>query len=155
MLFRSKLDSVKEKKKISFIQKYGVDNPFKSEEIKEKIKIVNLDNYGTDHPMKSDLIKEKVKETCLERYGFENYNMSEVSKEKRKEKIIKGHNKSLIEKSVKMLDIVGSRYKLFCKNCENNFEINRTTFVFRKSHENVPICINCNPIEKNTSYQED
>jgi len=44
---------VKQKRKKTSLEKYGVDNPFKSEEIKEKIKETNIEKYGVDNPAKN------------------------------------------------------------------------------------------------------
>ena len=62
--------------------KYGVDNPFQSEEIKDKIKESLLEKYGVQHPMFMKKTKDKIKETCLERYGVDSYNKTDECKEK-------------------------------------------------------------------------
>ena len=62
--------------------KWGVNNPFQSEEVKEKIKETLLDNYGVEHPMLLECTKNKIKETCLERYGQTNYTKTVEYKEK-------------------------------------------------------------------------
>jgi hypothetical protein len=51
-----------------FIDKYGVDNPFKSERVKDKIKNTNLDRYGETNPSKSPAIKKKLQETAIDRF---------------------------------------------------------------------------------------
>ena len=51
------------------LEKYGVDNPAKSELIKEKYKQTCLEKYGVDNSAKSELIKEKTKQTCLKKYN--------------------------------------------------------------------------------------
>ena len=60
----------------------GIYHPFQRYEIKEKIKKTLEEKYGVDNPMKSNVIKEKVKATCLEKYGVENVYASEEIKEK-------------------------------------------------------------------------
>jgi len=54
------------------LKKYGVENPFQSEEIKEKIKKTNINKYGVENPAYSEEIREKTKKKCLEKYGVEN-----------------------------------------------------------------------------------
>lgn len=54
--------------------KYGVLNLFQSPKIKEKIKLTCLEKYGTENPMQSDFVKSKGKLSKLNRYGNENYN---------------------------------------------------------------------------------
>lgn len=81
------LDSVKEKKRQAYLEKYGVDHPLKVTEIKQsvasknkanakerlaKAKLTNLDRYGHENPSSSDEIKDKRKEVMLDRYGVEN-----------------------------------------------------------------------------------
>lgn len=62
--------------------KWGVDNPFQSEEVKEKIKETLVEKYGVEHPMFMEKTKDKIKMTCLERYGETNYTKTEEYKEK-------------------------------------------------------------------------
>ena len=59
------------KREETMIDKYGVDNPFKSEEIKDKIKEIIKEKYGVEDISQSEEIKEKKKQTCLDKYGVE------------------------------------------------------------------------------------
>ena len=54
------------------IQKYGVDNPMKSDEVKNKLKKSLIQKYGVDHYSKTDEFKSKYKDTCLEKYNINN-----------------------------------------------------------------------------------
>jgi len=49
--------------------KFGVANPFQSEDIKTKIKNTNILRYGVDNPMQSKEINDKMHETILVKYG--------------------------------------------------------------------------------------
>jgi glucan-binding YG repeat protein len=60
------------KVKSTNLEKYGVENPFQSEEVKEKGKATCLEKYGVENPFQSEEVKEKIKATCLEKYGVEN-----------------------------------------------------------------------------------
>jgi ethanolamine utilization protein EutQ (cupin superfamily) len=51
------------------IDRYGVENPFQSEQIKDKIKQVNLERFGYESHNKSNKIKEKKRQSILQRYG--------------------------------------------------------------------------------------
>jgi hypothetical protein len=71
-------------KKCSFIrrkqtnlEKYGVENPFQSEDFKNKIKQTNLEKYGVEYASQSNEIKTKTKQTNLEKYGVEWVTQSE------------------------------------------------------------------------------
>lgn len=65
---------VLERTKNTNLKKYGVENPFQSEEIKDKIKEKLLTIYNVDHPSKSNEIKQKIKNSHIERYGKFNNN---------------------------------------------------------------------------------
>lgn len=71
-----------EKKRKTFIDNYGVDNPNKSEEIRNKTKKTCLEKYGYDNPNKSEEIRDKIKKTCLEKYNNETYLNSKTFKSK-------------------------------------------------------------------------
>ena len=57
------------KNKQVFLEKYGVDNPWKSEEVKQKIKETLSLKYGS--PTFNN--RQKAKETNLVRYGVDSY----------------------------------------------------------------------------------
>lgn len=102
----NKTESHKNKIKKTCLDKYGVDNPSKSNVIKEKIKNkvykngvwyvetdeykqkskeTNLKKYGVDSFSKLNEYHEKVKKTSIERYGVDSYNKTNESKENIKE----------------------------------------------------------------------
>jgi len=60
-----------EKRKATTLQKYGVDNVFKSAKIKEKRANTMLENYGVIHALQSDEFKDKAKATSRERFGVD------------------------------------------------------------------------------------
>jgi very-short-patch-repair endonuclease len=93
--------------KNGIIKKYGVDNPFKSDEVKEKIKLTNLQRYGVDNPFKD---KEKIKQSILKKYGVNNPSQLEKIKEKKKKTSLKHfgvteplHSKEVQEKIKQIL----------------------------------------------------
>ena len=67
------------------LKRYGVENPFQSEEIKNKIKQKNLEKYGVENPSQSSEIKQKKIETSLKNYGVINPTQSEIIKQKSKQ----------------------------------------------------------------------
>jgi hypothetical protein len=75
----------REKAKKTCLEKYGVDNTFKSEEIKDKIKDSLLEKYGVEYISQNENIKEKKKKTCLKNYGVDNPNKSEIIKKQTKQ----------------------------------------------------------------------
>ena len=70
------------KSKNTCIEKYGVDNPMKTQEVKDNLKNSIIKKYGVNHFSKTDKYKEKYKNTCLERYGVNHYSKTDKSKEK-------------------------------------------------------------------------
>ncbi len=62
-----------EKRKRTYIEKYGVEHPSKNDEIVKKIVKKNretcLERYGTEHFGNSYGARQKMKDTMLERYG--------------------------------------------------------------------------------------
>ena len=75
----------KQIRKNTNLKRYGVENPFQSEEKKEKIKQTNLQKYGVENPNQSEELKNKRKQTNLERYGVENTFQAEQFKQKIKQ----------------------------------------------------------------------
>jgi hypothetical protein len=60
-------ETIRETRNAATMEKYGVDNVFKSLEIKEKIKQRNLEKYGVDNAAKNDMIKLKISQSSLNR----------------------------------------------------------------------------------------
>lgn len=58
-----------EKRKRTCIEKYGVDNPFKSKAVQEKIKETNIKNLGVVHPAQNKSVVEKMEATNKSRHG--------------------------------------------------------------------------------------
>src|ERR1035437_1444548 len=71
-----------EKREQTCIDRYGVKNPFQSEEIKERIKDELLDKYGCDHVSKTPHIREKIINSCIQKYNCENPCQNEDIKKK-------------------------------------------------------------------------
>jgi hypothetical protein len=62
---------VKNKKESVYLEKWGVDNPSKSQEIKDKLSIIGKSQ--------SEKTKQKRKETCISKWGYEtNLNLPEI-----------------------------------------------------------------------------
>ena len=78
-------DIVKNKTKETNMQKYGEITPFKNNDIKEKIRQTCIKKYGVDNVAKSADIYKKIKRTCMEKYGAENPQQSDIVKNKTKE----------------------------------------------------------------------
>jgi hypothetical protein len=175
----SKIESVKEKKIRTNLEKWGVENVFQSEEIKEKIKVTNIEkfgydsftktdeyrekskitslqNWGVDHPMKCDEVVEKSKKTNLEKYGFTSHTKTKEYKLNRKD-----HTKSeifrkerfKITKDSDYIKYLGESISLFSCKEGHNFKIKSDNYLSRRSN-NTPLCTICNPIGDKRSIKE-
>jgi hypothetical protein len=77
------------KYKATCLEKYGVDNPFQSQEFKDKYKATCLKKFGVDNPFQSQEFKDKYKATCLKNFGVENAMQSQEVREKCKATCLK------------------------------------------------------------------
>ena len=93
-----------QRRKETFIKKYGVEhiaklesynnvfkfnNPQKNPIIKEKTKQTMLNKYGKQYPLQINEFKEKQKQTCLEKYGVEYASQNKQFKEHVKQTCLK------------------------------------------------------------------
>jgi hypothetical protein len=74
---------IKEKRKKTSIEKWGVDNPSKSNEIKKKVKDTNKEKFGYEYPLQNPEILNKTKEYFIDKFGVDNPSKSEEVKQKR------------------------------------------------------------------------
>lgn len=148
----SKIDYNKrnEKSKKTLIEKYGVDNPAKSNEIKEKIKKTNLEKYGETVAAKSEVVKQKMRKTLKEKYdgNMPGPLVSHI-------KFLRQRKVQSDELNIEWLDANTFRgkydsgpiyYHFKCKKCGNEFEDD--------FHSGMPICRICNPAFNGISRTE-
>lgn len=102
---KEEMNAIKDKRRKTNLEKFGVENCYQSEEIKQKIKKTCLEKYGVEHHNQREEVKRKIdesnvksqgakrylqtetgqqryKDTCLEKYGVENTFQSEEKKNK-------------------------------------------------------------------------
>lgn len=84
----SKSNKIKEKIKETNLEKFGVEYPLQNEEIKEKTKNKFIENWGVDNPSKVKEVRDKAKSTMVERFGVEHAMYSDIIKDKLKDKFI-------------------------------------------------------------------
>jgi len=63
---------IKSKRKNTNLEKWGVDNPSKSEVIRNKVIETNKSKFGKEWATQSDSIKDKMKETFIKNFGVDN-----------------------------------------------------------------------------------
>jgi hypothetical protein len=146
-----------EKRNITNIEKYGVENVFKNNEIKDKIKKSYINNLGVEHPSKSIEIQNKIKNKILEKFGINNYN----NKEKRENTCLKKYGvrnpfqneksyetkkNKILEKYKKygLINIKNKKYILVC-NKGHYVELDKNIFHNRLKLKTI-LCTICNPI---------
>lgn len=95
--------NTKKKRKESNIEKYGVDNPSKSNIIKEKVKNTNKKKFGVEYPLQSELISNKSKKYFLEKYGVDNPSKIKEVREKAEKTNIKiyGFKNAMMSNKIK------------------------------------------------------
>lgn len=86
------------KRKKTCIDRFGVDNPKKSEEVIKKEQEKIKERWGGNHYMKSIEISDKFKKTMKSVYGVEFAQQSDLIKEKSKESFKNNPNKEDIKK---------------------------------------------------------
>lgn len=82
------LDCVPLKRSEVIMEKYGYPNATQVPEIKEKIRITNLQRYGSNSPSGNEEVRKKQIETLMKNYGVENPSLSKELQEKRKKTFI-------------------------------------------------------------------
>lgn len=78
----SQSDKIKEKNKINYLKKYGVEHPWKLKEIYEKCEDTCLKKYGCKKASQTEEIKKKVRDTCIKKFGGISPTKSEYVMEK-------------------------------------------------------------------------
>ena len=140
------------KKKESYLNKYGVDNPSKSNEIKQKKRETNIKTCGVDCNLKLESVKDAIKKTCKIKYGVDYYLQSDEYKHKiweRNYNRIK-NNKFINISPMFMLEEyrgVELTYKFKCTVCQSIFDDHL-------QDGRIPICRVCFPIKQSKAQLE-
>lgn len=160
-------NSIKSKRRITCIEKYGVDNPMKNASVRETLKKSIIDKYGVDNTSKLDFVKEKVKISNNIRYGVDYISQLDNTKEKLRTSLLINSSK-MIEKrnegissaiqdkidifNLKFISILEtSVYEIECSS-NHTFTIHKNTLNDRIKNKNT-ICTICNPIDSSSDAQ--
>ena len=81
-----------EKRRLTCLKKYGVDNPLKCKKIKQRINKTNIERYGSICPLNNEKIREKAKQTLFNNYGVYNVAQSDVIKNKIRQNCLEKYN---------------------------------------------------------------
>jgi len=90
----SKLNDIKEKKKLTTKKNHGVENPSQSKEISIKKKNTMRQNYGVNYSLESNILYNNMKKVKKEKYDFEYY----TNHDKQKETILRKYGVDNISK---------------------------------------------------------
>jgi len=150
-----KVREFKDKAKDTCIDRFGSEHFFSSEEGKNRIKEGMLEKYGVDNPTKSNEIRKKVIKTSLEKYGSDHYMKTDEYKNKIR---VKNFNfllrsdrfRGLVEFNFNTneYDGVDKEYSFICIKCGNKF-------LDHMNNGRIPRCKKCFPININKSKYED
>lgn len=77
------------KKKETYLERYGVENPSYSKDVINKRKQTCLEHFGVDCFFKTEKAKEIFKNIAIEKYGVENISQAEEIKDKKKQTCLK------------------------------------------------------------------
>ncbi len=65
----NKCNDIQQRKKLTSLKHYGVENPMKDESVRKKLEETNIKKFGVKNPFCSDSIKQKIRETNELKYG--------------------------------------------------------------------------------------
>jgi len=105
--YRKKPDVIKktlEKRIKTNIEKYGTDNPSKSDKIKEKTKQTCLKKYGSVSPTLNKSVRKKQQETLFRNFGTKNPQQNKIIQKKQQETLFKNFGVNVPLKSDKIKD---------------------------------------------------
>lgn len=107
----------KEKYRNTSIKKYGVEHPSQSEHVKQKTKETNVEKYGVEHPSQCESVKKQIAETNLDRYG--NICSAQTHDVKKTLHDRYGGNSSFSNPNVQQKAIITRQYKKYGKLLED------------------------------------
>ena len=81
---KKEMDAIKDKRRKTNLEKFGVENCYQSEEIKQKIKETCLKKYGVEHHNQREEVKQKIDESTIKSQGAKRYLQTEVGQQKYK-----------------------------------------------------------------------
>ena len=146
-----------EKKKKTYISKYGVDHPMKCEKVIAQSQKTNLERYGNICSAQGIEVKEKIKKTNIERYNYDHPMKNENVKHKLSNTISNKREPLIKDLLIQIYNLTllndfqnnGTELCLKCNKCGNI--IKQTYFnIYQGPHP----CIICYPRHTGKSLQE-
>lgn len=163
---QSNSQSTIKKRKSTSIQKWGVDNPMKSEKAKGILKNSIQSKWGVDNVSKLQLVKDKVKSTNLEKFGVDHPSKLENFRSMVSSKMNLRSNDLNHLKSKKLELLISDKISDFglefvsiqetsiynLKHLDHQFQIHKNTLNDRIRNGNM-ICTICNKIESGSDSE--
>ena len=106
-------EEFKEKRKKTYIDNYGVENPLQNKEISEKARNTNLQKYGYASPSQVPEFKEKARLTAMERYGVDCPSKNEEVKQKTRNTNLKRYG---VPNTMQSPEVRAKANETLCKN---------------------------------------
>ena len=82
---KEELNNIKEKRKKTNLERYGVENCYQSEKVKQKIKKDCLEKYGVEYHTQRKDTKKKIDESTIKSQGAKRYLQTEKGQKQYKE----------------------------------------------------------------------
>lgn len=112
---------IKEKKRQTSLNHFGVENPNQSLEIKDKKRQTNINKYG-GFTWQSKELSNKCKQTCIKKYGFEYAFQSKEIQEKYKKTCIDRYGVDHFTKTLKGKEISSKNFVRMIEEAKRNGE---------------------------------
>lgn len=122
-----------EKTKNAFVEKYGVEHHFKTEETKQKMRDTLIKNYGVDHFAHSKKYKDKV-------VGIKTKRLNTI-------------NEKYISQESNILSITDDEFVCYCPEHKGEYSISKKLYHNRKRIISN-VCLICYPYNENRSIKE-
>ncbi len=128
------------------LKKYGVENPFQSDEIKLKSKTTNLEKYGCEYASQSYEFKSNLIKSNLEKYGVENVFQNDNIKMKSKKTNLEKYGVENVFQSDDIKKII--KNSLIIKyGVDHPLKSNSILNNVKKTKSNIPLCTVCTQLE--------
>ena len=144
----AKLESTKENRKKTCLEKFGTEQYMQSADFKKKSVATSIEKYNVANPGGSAESIRKIKQTKLERHGDENWNNT---KKKETETIEKFRP---LCPGVTFLSYTNKQFSCRCNKCGKEFTICYQTLCNRLYDYKTPICLHCHPLVQYDSARE-
>lgn len=152
----AKTEECKNKVSNNNIKKYGVKTTLIEKNTKEKIDKIIFEKYGVNEILSSKNIRKKIIETNLEKWGVDHFSKSEgfyelTYKRWKSDALLKLKNYSITDFILNDNRTIDIKCD---KGCDHYFNINSKNLYQRKIIQKTILCTECNPLDYKESARE-